>query len=163
MEKQVSGEEYSRISSRSVKKSRNLNLPILAVVVAIIIGALGFYLGIQYQKGHQGASNASSAFRTRNGSFRRGLRVVGTVSAISPTSITVNNQFSGSAVTLNITASTQITDNGQAVTTSDIQSGTTVLVTKDSSNTSNATSIIVNPSIGGFGGSGTPESGATPN
>jgi hypothetical protein len=62
--------------------------------------------------------------------------------------------MNNSVVTLSITSSTQISDNGQTVTSSDIKTGDTVFVSEDTSDTSQASRILVNPSFGGFGGGG---------
>jgi hypothetical protein len=69
------------------------------------------------------------------------------VTVISSTSITVQDT-SGNATTYAITGDTVITDQGQQVTYTDIQTGDTVLVIPDRSDTSNAERIIVNPDFG---------------
>jgi hypothetical protein len=80
--------------------------------------------------------------------------VIGQVENISSTSITVQNAQTNVASTFSITSSTLISDDGQAVSASDIQTGDTVLVTASSSSSSTASRIIVDPSYGsGFSGS----------
>lgn len=137
---------------------------VLAVLVLIAAAGIGFYGGVAYQRQHQTvASNRLNAPSTGQAGFGRGRfasnRVVGQVTAISPTSISIQNSRTGSSVTLAISSSTTITSNGQTATTGDIQVGSTVFATENSSNTSQAMSILVNPS---FGGGSAPGSGAAP-
>ena len=140
----------------------------LSIVALVAIAGGSFYGGIAYERNHQPASNASAANTVATngqggygGSFgSRSGRVVGQVTAISSSSITVQNSRTGISTTLSITSATQITDNGQTTSTSDIQTGDTVFVTKDTSNTNAAARIMVNP---GFGGAATsPTSVVTP-
>lgn len=144
---------------------------LLKVVSVLIITGVSFGAGILYEQQHTKTANTnltSSAGGRFGGQFRsKGNRIVGQVTAISPNSITVQNARTGSSTTLTITSSTQISDSGQLVSASDIQSGDTVFITKDSSNTSRAASIMVNPNFGGeSGGSGinpSPSSTSIPN
>jgi hypothetical protein len=149
-------ETEKRFSKKSVLKWRKQIVGVLAVV---IIGGVGFYSGVAYQKHH--TTNASNNLPTtasagqgfgsggfsgaRSGGSQRSDRIIGQVSAISSSSISVQTQ-TGSTTTLAITSSTTITENGQTVSASSIQSGDTVFVTEDTSNTSQAARIMVNPS-----------------
>ena len=146
------------LSKKSIIKWRK---QIAGVLAAVVIGGVGFYSGVAYQKHH--ATNASSSMPTsasfnqgsgnsgfgsaRGGGLQRSGRIIGQVSAISSSSITVQTQ-TDSSTTLAITSSTAITENGQTVSTSSIQTGDTVFVTEDTSNTSQAARIMVNPSFG---------------
>jgi hypothetical protein len=141
----------------STKKSDTnpWNIVLIGAVVLLIAGGC-FYGGIAYEKGHVSTANVSketdgSGFGGYGGrgGYGGGDRVVGQVTAISPTSITVQNTRTGTSSTLSITSSTEISDNGQTGTTSDISSGDTVFITESSSDTSQASRIIVNPSFGG--------------
>lgn len=93
-------------------------------------------------------ASAQSAGGRSFGGGSRADRVVGQVTAVSSSSITVQTQ-SSSSTTLAITSSTAISNNGQTATTSDIQVGATVFITENSSNTSQASRILINPSFGG--------------
>ena len=135
----------------------------LGVIGLVVIVGISFYAGISYQKNK--TSNLSSTTTQTGpptGGFARrfsGSRTFGTVSAISSTSITVTPQNGGNDVTYSIDSNTVIDDNGQTVTTSDIQSGTTVMVSASSTTTKVARRILVNPAFGGFnGGAPTPQS-----
>jgi hypothetical protein len=139
--------------------------PFLMLLALIVIIGLSFYAGTDYQKHRQTATPAtavaSSGFTARGG-FGGGRfaadRIIGQVTAVSATSISVDNSRTGATSTLSIASTTQITDNGQTVAYSDIQNGDTVFITEDSSNTSQAATIVVNPSFGGgLGGSSSPE------
>ena len=157
MAEYISGEEYRKVKSTQASSKSPLPVnPIGLVVVALVIIGLSFYAGVAYQKGkHPGTAAAG---RTAGGFARRfgGQRPdIGQVTAISPTSITVQNSRTGASSTLSITSSTQITDNGQTVTVSDIQSSDTVAVIASTSDSSQAARILVNPSFGGGSGSST--------
>lgn len=161
MEQQVSGEEYRQmtVSSRQSKNTnkRTVNLPVIWLVIIVIVGVACFLIGESYGKDHAVKSAGATASRRGNlaggfGGANRGLRAFGSVTAISSSSITISNQRTGADSTYNITSSTQITDNGQSVTYSDIQIGDVVVITKASTTSSNASAIDVNPSFGGFPG-----------
>ncbi|HUB93927.1 MAG TPA: hypothetical protein VMB52_05485 [Verrucomicrobiae bacterium] len=132
------------------------------VVGAVLIAGLGFLGGMQYQKGKTPATTAQTTSGTQQtgtggaggyggGSFRRGDRAFGTVSSVSSSSIAIQTR-SGSTATYTITSNTSVTNDGQTASVSDIQSGDTVALTLDSSNTQDVSSIMLNPSFGGFGG-----------
>jgi len=160
MEKYISGEEHIKSSRTSPTQPTYNSKYIIATVILVLALTLSFYGGTQYQKSHSSSSNSSSSRLAGfgGGHFGRNGRVVGSVTAISPTSISVNSRFDNSTTTLSITSSTAITDNSQTVTTSDIKVGDLVLITKDTTNTSQADQIVVNPSFGGYPGSGPQQS-----
>jgi co-chaperonin GroES (HSP10) len=125
-----------------------------ALAVLVIAGG-GFYGGMQYQKNHQpktspaamNTSNLSQNGGSEFGRFRSGFGngVIGSVTAISSSSITVDDQRSDSSKTYAITSTTTITADQQTVDTTDIKVGDTVIITA-SSGSSDATRIIVRPS-----------------
>jgi len=128
-----------------------------AIIVAIFVVAVGisFYAGVSYQK-HQTktvvANAGANGFGPGQGSFRGGRagnRVVGAVTAVSATSISVQNPRTGTTTTLAITSATTITNNGASAAASDIQVGSTVFVTKSSSDATQAATIAINPGYGG--------------
>lgn len=153
----VSGEEYQRMK-HSVKSTKTVAVPtriIGFIVAAIVLLGLGFVGGMTYQK-HNTKSPVTSASTAAarsgfggSGGFSRRSGSFGQVTAISTTSITLNNERTGASTTYAITSSTTITDNGQTVATSDIQTGDTVVVMTSTTDTTTATSIVVNPSFGG--------------
>ena len=160
--KEVSGEEYkAMLINNNKNKSSSNNKLIISIIVVVVLCGLSFYGGMAYQKNKKSSSSTSSS-SSGSGSgfgggrgFNRADIVLGQVTAISPTSISVNNTRTGSTSTLAVTSSTTVTNNGQSDTVSDIQVGDTVLVRENTSNTSQAASILVNPSFGGgAGGSG---------
>ena len=127
----------------------------LSGIAIVIVAILSFYGGISYQKQHQtNTSNTSGTSSTAGSGFggRRlggGNRTIGQVSAISSSSISITSQTDGSTKTFAISSSTQISDSGQSVTTSDIKVGDTVFVSASSTAASQALRILVNPSFGG--------------
>jgi hypothetical protein len=167
-QREVSGEEFRQmsVSSRPKNKTKHtIHIPLVWLVIVVVVGAGCFFIGDHYGKDHvpkstkASSASANSGFGGGFGGAERSLRAFGTVSAISSSSITVQNQRTSSSDTYNITSSTQITDNGQTVTYTDIQTGDTVVITKASSSSSDASAIDVNPSFGGFGGgSASPQS-----
>ncbi|MDB5175186.1 MAG: hypothetical protein JWM81_44 [Candidatus Saccharibacteria bacterium] len=149
-------EEKTTSSKDSAKKSSLLTTGTLLVGIAIVlvVGIGGFIGGMQFQKGKTGpgvataASNFSHGFsggmngRAMNGSF-------GAVTAISTTSLSVQDRRSSTAKTYSITSSTTITNNGAAATASDIAVGDNVIVRTASADSTEATSIALNPTMGG--------------
>lgn len=180
MEKIVSGEEFQRIKLQHAQtKPQFFKTPIGLIIIVVVLIGVGFFGGVIYEKGHAKSVSSSSNVVGSGGTGRfgggfggeRGLKVFGTVSSISPTSITIASRFNGSSTTLSITSSTTITNNGQTASASDIQTGDTVVATKSSASSSTASAILLNPNFGGGpisshgsstgGGSSTPGS-ATP-
>ncbi|GEM_PF-1516129 len=172
---EMSLSEYNAQPRQAPKKQ--LVIPRSGLVIGgfILVAIVSFFGGTQYQKGKaptptdtQTASNnqyspggSSGGFNGGSGGFQRGNRVIGTVSAVDSSSITIQSR-SGSTNTYTITGNTMVTDNGQASNVSDIQTGATVFLTLDSSNTQDVSGIMLNPSFGGFGpGAGAGGSGAT--
>lgn len=148
----------------SNKSSQNITAKIfLGIIALIIIAGLSFWGGMHYQKSHNAiattAATAGSGFRggAGGGGFA-GRGGFGEVTAISSTSISVQNPRSGTTTVYAITSSTVITDNGATVTYSDIQDGDTVIVIASSSSSTTASKINVNPSYGG--GSSSPAVGS---
>ncbi|HEY4964620.1 MAG TPA: hypothetical protein VIH90_08080 [Candidatus Saccharimonadales bacterium] len=141
-----------------------------AVLILIVVATVvGFWAGSAYQSNHNKSASTTggaSAFGgARGGGFQRGGGGIGTVSTVSASSITVSST-SGSSKTYSITSATTISDNGQTVTTSDIQNGEKVIVIPSTSNATQAARILVNPSFGGgpsagASGSSTSTSGST--
>jgi hypothetical protein len=153
--------DISKKSSTS-SRGRTIVLPrtFIMCLVLVIVGLACFYGGMTYEKHHYkpltSATTASSSgsinsngLNSGNQQFQGGSRTVGQVTAVSPTSITVNNSRTGTSSTLAITSSTLITDNGQSATASDIQVGQTVFIREDPNNTSDAASILISPNFGG--------------
>jgi len=132
--------------------------PKLGVIIFIVIVAgLSFWGGRWYQKDHPAISTSTlpqsatptsgfSGMGRRRFGGRRGI--IGTVTAISPTSISVQSSATGTVTTLSIATSTQITNNGQTAATTDIQVGSKVAVVPDTTTTSQAARILINPTFG---------------
>jgi len=168
--KYVSGEEYQAMSRNTPPQGHQVSIPMKAVgavIVVIILCGLSFLGGESYGKNHAPkAATTTSAFGgsgSSSGGFGGGgVRHgggFGQVSAVSSSSITVQNPRSGTSTTYSITSSTTITDNSQTVPASDIQVGDTVIIQVASSGSTTATTILVNPSVGGGGGNPSSSSG----
>lgn len=126
-----------------------------AILGAVVLCVLSFYGGVAYEKGHVKTTAASSntGFGAAGGGFRGrfgGQRPnIGAVTAVSSSSITIQDNFSGSSKTFSITSATTVTNNGASASVSDIQTGDTVLIRTSSSTSTQATTIDINPSFGG--------------
>jgi len=145
--------------SHNPQQNNTVYKVILGVILVVIIAGISFYSGVNYQKKHGSTSTTTASTNGvgPGGGFGgrfSGSRTIGTVSAISATSITVTPASGSSAVTYTINSSTVISDSGQTVSYTDIQTGDTVFVSASSSTSTIATRILVNPSFGGFGGGG---------
>lgn len=161
MDQDISKEHHQATHDHASKT--HYQKPALVILALLIIVGISFYAGTYYQKHHQPTLTSSHLSGQAAGQFggfggRLGDRVIGQVTAISSTSISVQNSRTGSTDTLSITSSTQITNAGQAVAVGSIQVGNTVFVTENSSDTSQASSILVNPSFGG----GSTQPGSSP-
>lgn len=150
-------DQHDSTSHHTVKKASPAK-SIAMVIAAIAIAGVGFFSGMQYQKKQAPAASAGADEQFRQmqgGGFGGGAGgpqmngSMGTVSAISTSSITVSDQRSGSAKTYSITSSTTITGNGSSATASDIHTGDTVLVRAGGSSDSEAAEIMLNPSFRG--------------
>jgi len=173
MEKYISGEDFQRMQRDNVfppPARQSKTKPVLLILLGLVIFAgLGFWGGVHYEKGHDKTIASSSLVSNNGNSGGYGGRfssngerpVTGQVENISSTSITVQNTQTNAASTFSIASSTVISDGGQTVSASDIQTGDTVLIMASSSSSSTASRIIVNPSYGG-GFSGSNSSTSTP-
>jgi hypothetical protein len=160
-EKIVSGEEYQAMSRKSPKPGHEVSLPaktVGVVILVVILCGISFFVGKNYGKDHAKTTTAAaSTFSGRAGGGYGGGGGVrngggfGQATAVSSSSITVQNPRSGTSTTYAITSSTTITDNGQTISASNIQVGDTVIIRVASSGSTTATSILVNPSYGGGG------------
>lgn len=128
------------------------------ILAVIVLCALSFYGGVAYQKGRPASPNASAARGGFGAGFRARRGGLGTVTSVNSSSITVQNQRTGTTTTYNVNGSTQITKNGSPASLSSIQLGDLVLVRTPAAGSTTATSIDDTPGFGsgGTGGSGTP-------
>lgn len=160
MDKELSVEEYQHmVASGQLKTQRpDYTKPALiagSIVVALVLGFIG---GISYQKGktpNTQIGTTTGQFGTQGTNGQNGFRGMrrsgsfGSVTAVSDNSITVDSQRTGGSETFKITSSTTVTDNGSSASVSDIKVGDTVMIRTSTSDTSTATSILLNPSFGG--------------
>lgn len=151
MKKEEGGEEYMK--------------PIYAVLVAVVVGAVGFFGGMQYQKS-QGNSpfgaggpmrfqNGQGQFFTRNGGARSAGRVVGSILNMDATSMTVKSP-DGSTKIVVLSGSTTY-NKAEAGSLSDLKVGDNVAVFGSSNADGSVTAQ--NVQIGQFrmqGGGNTP-------
>jgi hypothetical protein len=136
-------------------KRQNNKIWLIPLAVIVLCG-LSFWGGTAYEKGHVKSSASTPNFSRFEqggvGRFNNGQRPnIGDVTAISASSITISNNFSGSSQTFSISGSTTFTNDGTSATVSDIQTGDRVLIRTSSSSSATATAIDINPSFGGGG------------
>ena len=74
---------------------------------------------------------------------------LGSVTAVTSSSITVQPSSGGSVQTFSITSGTEFSEHGTTKSYSDIQTGDTVAVIASSSNASQAQYVLINPSFQG--------------
>ncbi|HEV7453843.1 MAG TPA: hypothetical protein VGO07_01140 [Candidatus Saccharimonadales bacterium] len=159
MEKEVSGEEFRRMSAEAGMQPANFvaahRTALISVAVLAVVAGISFTGGIQYQKGKGPATPAAIANQSANGptGFRsfggpQGQRpTAGTVKAVSSTSITVTSDRTGTDSTLAITNTTVVTNADATAAVSDIQVGNTVFVQAASNDPNTATRIMLNPTM----------------
>lgn len=140
-------------------KPRKNGRPFSGAVIATMIGVLllgalgGFVAGAQVGKtssatasqrdgGPGGAGGQMGGPGAMNGTF-------GEVTAVSSTSITVKDQRSSESTTYKINDDTKITDGGNTAAVTDITKGDTVMIATSDSDDTTASSIKLNPSMGG--------------
>jgi hypothetical protein len=149
-----------RNSVSSTNQSKTISISSKQISYILIIAAvaiIGFLGGIAYQKSHTNSANTPVA-GLAHGGFSRYGGGIGTVSSVSATSISVLDR-TGATKTYAITSTTTISNNGQTVAASSIQTGDRVLIIPSSTGGSTASRIMVNPSFGGgFGGQAGPGS-----
>ncbi len=157
--------------ARPVRKSASvekyMTQPVITGVVVAVIAGVAFMSGVQYQKRKTTTAKAvvttnasvpqfnggAAAGGVPSGARRGRGGVFGTVSAVSDSSITVTNSRTNADQTLSITSATVITNSGATASVSDIQSGDSVVITPDTSDSTVAARIMVNPAFpGGMGG-----------
>jgi len=139
-------------------------------LIVLVVAGLSFAGGMAYQKNKPvaaGSSQTASNLPSQGpgGQFggRSGLRgVFGQVTAVSPTSISVQDSRTSSLSTLEITAATQVLSSGQAASVSDIKVGDSVRVRPSPSNAKQAATITLNPQMLGPGGANAPSSTQPP-
>lgn len=112
---------------------------------------------ITQSTGGGGGPSACQQTVEANGTVQKlcgGSPITGTVTAITPTSVSVQPSSGGSIGVIAITSSTTIQDNGATVTYGDIKIGDTVGIIPSSTNATQAIEIMVNPKITESGSGG---------
>lgn len=136
----------------STKTTNNTGKYITGALAIIVIGLLGFFGGMQYQKNQDNNLGTSRLARaglssSSYGQMGPGRRMrnggLGQVTAISTTSITVNDIRQNQSKTYAITGDTKVTNAGQTAAVSDIKAGNTVIITTSSSDSTTAASIRI--------------------
>lgn len=156
-------EKIAVVSSKQMSQGMSILIYTVVGAGALLIGGLGGFLGgVQYQKGQVKNVASASVSRSGVGFTGRGsfsgarLGSIGTVSAISSTSITITvqprgypNSSSSMSKTYAITSKTTVTSGGANSTTSVIAVGDMVRIRASSSDASTAASIDIGSSSSG--------------
>lgn len=139
-------------------RSKSSNMPYVILIMAILVllvGAGSFYGGIMYQKNHTpvltATDTANAGVFGGQGGFRTNGGIFGSVTAVSSTSITVEDTRMNTSKTMAITSGTVVTESGVSSTVAAIKVGDTVVITASETDTSTATRILLNPTRGGAG------------
>jgi len=163
------GEQQQQVEAPR-KRARPIWLkPLVGFLLFAAVAGASFYGGMSYQKGRQptvNSANDGQAGQSVPGQQGAGYGpmggnaqgAMGKVTAISSSSISVEDARTSSATTYSITSSTTITDNGQSASTSDIAVGDSVLVVPNTSQSSQAAQIMLSPQVGGGYGQNAPPS-----
>jgi hypothetical protein len=116
------------------------------IAALIILPIVGFFAGIQYQK--QTTSTAANApqFSNRLGSMMRN-RAIGTVKSIDSTSITITERQNSTDKTFTLTSSSTYKNGTATAAASDVTTGSTVLLTLDSTDNTKVTAVTLNPTF----------------
>lgn len=151
MEEQSNPRQHSHAVQR---KPSGSSKAIISFVVVVVAATLGFFGGVQYQKGK--TSGTTMAAGQQAGGYMGGMGgptihrgEFGAVTAVSSTSISLKSERSGETKTYTINSSTAFTKDSASATSSDVAVGDTVMVEADSSDSSIAASVVINPSMNG--------------
>ncbi len=138
------------------------NKYLITIIVALVVGVLGFLGGMKYQSGQStsrinmgrqlGTGNNTNGRQNGQGRFAGGVRpVAGEIISMDDKSITVKLQDGSSKIIL-LTSSTSISKSTEA-SRSDLISGIRVLVsgTENTDGSVTASNIQLNPTFGGLG------------
>lgn len=157
--------EENHSSSKDKKSSAGIKIALAALIVIALCGT-SFMAGMTFQK-KQAKNTASDNLSQLQGGFGsgNGRRIngnLGTITAISSTSITVKNDQTDVASTYTINNATIFKNGTVTASISDIKVGDTVMVRTGSSGSTTATSVTVNPEMpsmrGGMGPRGNDDS-----
>lgn len=146
----------SGLSNQSKNQLLSKFLP--TAILVIIFAVAGFFGGVFYQKNKAKSANSNNLGNQFNqnsgpggmGAGMNGQRPnMGTVTAISSSSITIKDSRSNSEKTYTITSSTKVSDNGDTASVDDVKVDDEVMIMADSSESSEAAQIMLNPEQGG--------------
>jgi hypothetical protein len=134
---------------------RPLGILIVAAIVALAVGGLaGFAIGFKVEQNRVKSQNSKSkSANAAQPAARRG-QPAGTVTAVTPTSVTIKNAKGKNRV-INL-SSTTVIDKGSTGTSTDLVEGATILVDGKAGASGNfdAAEIIVLPAGSKFAGAG---------
>jgi hypothetical protein len=117
------------------------------IAALIILPIAGFLAGMQYQKQTGGApSVAQTSGAGRSGGMMRN-RAIGTVKSIDSTSITITERQNNTDKTFTLTSSTTYKNGAATTAASDVATGSTVMLTLDSTNNTKVTVVTLNPTF----------------
>jgi hypothetical protein len=134
---------------------RPLGILIVAAIVALAVGGLaGFAIGFKVEQNRVKSQNSKSkSAKAAQPAARRG-QPAGTVTAVTPTSVTIKNAKGKNRV-INL-SSTTVIDKGSTGTSADLVEGATILVDgkAGASGSFDAAEIILLPAGSKFAGAG---------
>lgn len=156
-----------KMRSKSLASNKLLILGAVALSL-LLVCLLSFGVGVRYGKSHQTmpVAQATNQFGQAFGgpAGRAGRRgIVGQVTAICASNISVSNRRTGSIDTLDITSATQVVNAGQPGSVSDVHVGDNVIVRANSTNQKQADQIMLNPQNMGPGGMSLPPASSNSN
>lgn len=139
-------EEVTSLAENKPAKNTGKIVGLIAAGAAICI--VSFVAGAHFNRWHNEPMQFKGDGMLRGGPRFGGLRhhgLMGKVSAISSGSITIDGP-QGGTTTFEITSDTKFSKDSQTAKVTDIKNGDTVLIRPNSSNTKQASLIILSPS-----------------
>jgi Domain of unknown function (DUF5666) len=142
--------EESYVTTQPERRSKKVLYTVVATGV-VVCTVLGFVGGIAFQKGRQSTIVSQQGMNGFGQAGPGGSRFagagIGAVTAVSDSSITVQDERRGTTKTYAVTSATTVTNNNSTAVLSDIKVGDTVMIEASTSDSTQAARIVLNPQM----------------
>jgi hypothetical protein len=144
------------VSSKQPKKtiSFSFNTQTIAKLLLVAVLLVLAFIGGVFYSNHQNRAIAliggDSVMHAGGSGLVRRNGIIGNITAVSSSTITLTSLRSDQSKTYKLNSSTKIIDDGQIVQTNQLNIGEKAIVITSSATTDTATTIIVNPAFGGL-------------
>ncbi len=145
-------EKVEKTAKKERKYPKNTELLVFGVIALLVVSGLSFLGGVTYEKDQNKGITTASFGTTRGGMMGfgeggvqrgSGMRSLSEVTAVSETSVTVENTRTNQTAEYKISSSTKVINNGVSGTASDIKVGQYIVVTPESSDATTASVITI--------------------